>query len=88
LRWRSLTATLAYKIAKTKCRHNKTASEAIKDEEFHKEFVEKRDYLKGLDVALIEIPNPLELYLFEVYCTMMVLKTGTDDGGWNTFKTH
>ena len=81
------TATLAYRIAATKYAHGKTASEAIKDTEFYGRFAEQRDYLRGLDVAFIEIPNPLVLHLFEAYCAME-LDPGTAVGGWNTFKTH
>lgn len=80
-------ATLAYRIAATKHPHGKTASAAMKDTEFHGRFAEQRDYLRGLDVAFIEIPNPLVLHLFEAYCAME-LATGTDVGGWNTFRTH
>jgi len=85
--WDHLTATLAYRMAVTKYSHGKTASEAMKDEMFKKQFAEQRDYIKGLDVAFIEVENPLVLYLFEAYCAME-LDTGIDVGGWNTFKTH
>lgn len=82
-----LSATLAYRMAVTKHPHNKTASEAMKDEKFPKRFTEQRSYIRGLDVAFIEIDNPLVLYLFEAYCAME-LNTGIEAGGWNTFKTH
>lgn len=39
----------------------------------------------GLDVAFIEIQNPLALHIFEACCTME-LDTGTDVGGWKTFR--
>jgi hypothetical protein len=34
-------------------------------------------------VAFVEIENPLELYLFEVYAAMKL-----DTSRWNTFATH
>ena len=40
-------------------------------------------YLRSLNVAFIEIGNPLELYLFEAYCAMEL-----DTSEWNTFETH
>ena len=49
--------------------------------------LEEREYIRGLNVAFIEIPNPLVLHIFEAYCAME-LDTGTDVGGWNTFRTH
>ena len=59
----------------------------MKDAKFHKRFAEQRNYLRGLDVAFIKIPNPLVLHIFEAYCAME-LDTGTDVGCWNTFRTH
>jgi hypothetical protein len=82
-----LTATLAYRMAATKHPHSKIASEAMKDPKFRKRFIEQQDYLRSLNVAFIEIPNPLVLHIFEAYCAME-LDTGTDVGGWNTFRTH
>ena len=82
-----LAATLAYRIAATKHPHGTTAAAAMKDTKFHGRFAEQRDYLRGLNVAFIEIPNPLVLHIFEAYCAME-LDTGMDVGGWNTFRTH
>ncbi len=80
-------ATLAYRIASTRHPHGTTASLAMKDAAFLAQFEESRDYLQALQVAFIEIENPLELYLFEAYCARE-LETGSDNGGWNTFATH
>ncbi len=80
-------ATLAYRMAATKYPHGKTSAAAMKDAAFQKQFAEQREYLRALDVAFIEIQNPLVLYLFEAYCAME-LDTGIDLGGWNTFRTH
>ena len=82
-----MTATLVYRIAATRHPHGKTAAEAMRDADFRSRFRETRDYLLGLHVALVEIDNPLELYLFEPYCALE-LDTGFEAGGWNTFETH
>jgi hypothetical protein len=81
------TATLAYRIANASHPHGKTAAEAMKDATFRSRFEDARGRLVGLQVAFVEIENPLELYVFEAYCAME-LGTGVDDGGWNTFDTH
>ena len=80
-------ATLAYKMAATKYPHGVTASEAMRDPEFHLRFLERREYVMSLNTTWVEIANPFELYLFEPYCAME-LGTGFDTGGWNTFATH
>jgi predicted GIY-YIG superfamily endonuclease len=81
------TATLAYRIAKARRPHKKTAADAMKDEAFHSEFSDARTHLLTLHVAFVEIDNPLELYLFEPYCALE-FDTGFEAGGWNTFDTH
>ncbi len=81
------TATLAYRIASTRHPHGTTASLAMQAPEFRARFDESRSYLLSLDVAFVEIGNPLELYVFEPYCAME-LDTSFDAGGWNTFITH
>lgn len=67
--------------------HGKTAANAMQDEDFKARFEEAHGYLKSLNVAFIEIENPLELYLFEAYCALE-LDTSFDAGGWNSFETH
>ena len=82
-----LTATLVYRIAAMRHPHGMTAANAMKDDGFKARFEETREYLKSLNVAFIEIENPLELYLFEAYCALE-LDTSFDAGGWNSFETH
>src|ERR1035441_5237563 len=76
-------ATLAYRMANEKVPHEMTRSEAMKDPAFRAAFDEAQTLLRGCTVAFIEIPNPLELYLFEAYCAMAL-----DTCEWDTFKTH
>jgi len=76
-------ASLAYRIAAARRPQNMTRNAAMADAEFQRHFSEAQAYLRGLNVAFIEIPNPLELYLFEAYCAMQL-----DTSQWNTFETH
>jgi len=50
---------------------------------FQREFSKAQVYLRSLQVAFIEIQNPLELYVFEAYAA---IDLGTHE--WNTFRTH
>ena len=52
-------------------------------QEFRAAFNEAQALLRTCTVAFIEIPNPLEQYLFEAYCAMEL-----DTAEWNTFRTH
>ena len=63
--------------------HGKFAAEAMKDPEFRRVFDSMRQYLLGLHVSIVEISNPLELYVFEAYPAMEL-----DTAQWNTFATH
>jgi len=76
-------ASLAYRIAAARQPHNMTRSDAMADEEFQARFEAAQDYLRQLNVAFLEIANPLDLYLFEAYCAMEL-----DTSEWNTFETH
>jgi hypothetical protein len=76
-------ATLAYRLAKEKVPHERTRREAMQDPVFRAAFDDAKILLRGCTVAFIEIPNPLELYLFEAYCAMAL-----DTCEWNTFRTH
>lgn len=76
-------ASLAYRIATAHRPHNLTRDAAMADGEFQRHFSEAQTYLRGLNVAFIEITNSLELYLFEAYCAMEL-----DTSEWNTFETH
>lgn len=55
----------------------------MKDPAFQRHFNAAKTYLSSLNVAYVEIFNPLELYLFEAYCAMEL-----DTSTWNTFETH
>ena len=50
---------------------------------FHGLFEKKKQDLSSMNVVFIEIDNPIERYLFEVYCAM---EFATSE--WNTFETH
>lgn len=76
-------ATLAYRMAEEDMNHSMTRARAMANPEFLAVFHAKRDYLCGLRAAAVEIANPVELHLFEVYAAL-ALGTST----WNTFRTH
>lgn len=76
-------ASLAYRMALERAPHKLTRSAAMKHSPFRDAFDQAKRLLMGSYVAFIEIPNPLELYLFEAYCAMAL-----DTCKWNTFRTH
>ncbi len=76
-------ATLAYRLACDAHPHNMTRADAMVNTEFQNHFSKAKDYISGLDVAFIEIENPVELYIFEAYCSMEL-----DTCKLNTFQTH
>jgi len=82
-----LDASLAFRVAMA--RHPDTAvarltrSEAMQDPLFGTSFTEAQAYLRSLQVALIAIENPLELYVFEPYCALEL-----DTHQWSSFETH
>jgi len=76
-------ASLVYRMASEKVAHDMTRGAAMKDPEFRQAFDETKRLLAKCSVAFIEIPNPIELYLFEAYCAMEL-----DTCEWNTFRTH
>ena len=76
-------ASLAYRMALERVPHKMTRSAAMKHEPFREAFDEAKRLLVGSNVAFVEIPNALELYLFEAYCAMEL-----DTCKWNTFRTH
>jgi hypothetical protein len=83
----NFTATLAYRIAFSRNPYKGTSKEAMRDTGYRSQFMKARDELCKMSVSIVPIDNPLELYLFEVYCAME-LNTGIENGGWNTFQTH
>lgn len=78
-----LTATLAYRMASHDAPHGRFAAQAMANPEFRSIFDRRREYLLGLSVAVVEIANPVERYVFEAYAAMEL-----DTGQWNTFETH
>jgi len=76
-------ASLAYRIATSRQPHNRTRSAAMADAAFQAGFRQTQAHLRSLQVAFLEIANPLELYLFEAYAAMEL-----DTCEWNTFETH
>lgn len=76
-------ASLVYAVAQRRLPTKGQRSKVMERREFREAFSEAQQYLRGLDVAFVEISNPLELYLFEAYAAMEL-----DTGEWNTFRTH
>ena len=76
-------ASLAYAMACRCCEHSMRRAKAMADEAFLAAFEQERARIRNMDVAAIEIENPVELYLFEVYAALE-LRTALH----NTFRTH
>ncbi len=76
-------ASLVYTVAQRKLPTKGHRSRVMEEAGFKAAFVAAQEYLRGLDVAFIEIQNPLELYVFEAYAAMEL-----DTCEWNTFRTH
>lgn len=76
-------ASLVYAVAQRRRPTKGKRSEVMNDAIFGGEFEKAQQYLRGLNVAFIEVSNPLELYVFEAYAAMAL-----DTGEWNTFRTH
>lgn len=76
-------ASLAYRMAAFNYSHDMSRGEAMKNPDFLQFFTEARQRLAAMKVAFVEIKTDLELYLFEVYCSMVL-----DTAQWNSFKTH
>lgn len=76
-------ASLAYRIACVRHEHNLTRAAAMDLDEFRVQFQLSQEYLRSLQVAFVEIENPLELYVFEAFAALEL-----DTGEWNTFATH
>ena len=76
-------ASLAYAVAKRDEPHKLFRGKAMKDEKFAAAFDRAKQLILKFDVAFIEIDCPVELYGFELYCS---LELDTDQ--WNTFRTH
>jgi hypothetical protein len=76
-------ASLAYRIAQHRLPTSGRRADVMNDPGFRQAFEDAKRYLAGLQVAFIDIKNPLELYVFEAYAAMS-LRTHQ----WNTFRTH
>jgi hypothetical protein len=76
-------ASLAYAMA---CRchpHKMPRADAMRHDVFRAAFDQEKARIRGMDVAVVEIDNPVELYLFEVYAALE-LRTALH----NSFRTH
>jgi hypothetical protein len=76
-------ATLAYRIAQRSAAEKRSRAENMDSPAFLRRFAAAQRRLAEADVAFVEVQNPLELYLLEVYAAM-ALQTGR----WNSFDTH
>lgn len=76
-------ASLAYRMAAFNHSHDMSRREAMKNPDFLQSFTEAGQRLVAMNVSFVEIKNDVELYLFEVYCSMAL-----DTAQWNSFKTH
>jgi len=76
-------ASLVYSIAQRRRPTPGDRSAVMRDSQFIAEFDRAQHYLRGLDVAFVQIDNPLVLYVFEAYAAMEL-----DTAEWNTFRTH
>jgi len=76
-------ASLVYAIAQRRLPTSGKRSEVMQRPIFRKAFDLAQKYLHSLDVAFVEIENPLELYVFEAFAA---IEFRTHE--WNTFRTH
>jgi hypothetical protein len=76
-------ASLAYLIACKENPHELFRETAMDHEPFQRAFGAARDRLGRMDVGLVKIICPVELYAFELYCSMEL-----DTAEWNSFRTH
>ena len=76
-------ASLVFAITKRKLKAEGHRDVLMKRRIFRAEFRRSQAYLRRLDVAFVEIDNPVVLHLFEVYAAIKL-----DTSKWNTFRTH
>lgn len=76
-------ASLVYRLACADHEHDMKRDEAMKHEKFLAAFIAAQTRLRTMNVACVEIDNPLELYVLEVYAAMKL-----DTHPLNTFRTH
>ena len=75
--------SLAYFIAKRHADPGGTRDRNIEDSEFRKLFESSQRRLELCSIGTVEIDNPVELHLFEIYAAMQL-----DTEEFNTFRTH
>lgn len=75
--------SLAYFMAKRQHNPHDNREANMQDRQFRRLFGEAQSRLGGCLIGTVEIDNPVELHLFEVYAAME-LQTGE----FNTFRTH
>ena len=77
-------SSFAYKIAQNETNEfDKSRDLNMQDIVFMNTFKKAQERIKSFKAAFIEIDDPIELYLFEVYVSMVL-----DTGFYNTFHTH
>jgi hypothetical protein len=76
-------ASLVYRMASKDFPHELKRDQAMKDIKFRDVFFAAQHRLRRMKVAVVEIRNDLELYVFEVFASMQL-----DTSTWNTFRTH
>ena len=76
-------ATLAFQMANADMDLKLTRKQKMGHKEFGRRFTQKRRQMRNWRVAWIQIENPVELHLFEVFCAMQL-----NTYKWNTFRTH
>ncbi|KKL53442.1 hypothetical protein LCGC14_2275410 [marine sediment metagenome] len=77
------TASLAHMMAVDDSGYAGTRRVAMEDPTYVQAFERAKQKLSEGSVAFVEIDNPVELYLLEVYAAMEL-----DTSKWNSFATH
>lgn len=77
------TASLAHTMAVRESGYRGTRNAAAENAAYAEAFTQAKNRLSEGNVAFVEIENPVELYLLEVYAAMEL-----DTSEWNSFATH
>jgi len=77
------TATLAYRMAAAQTGFKLSREERMQEKRFQRVFTTTKKQMRQWGVAWVAIENPVELCLFEIFCSMKL-----NTSRWNTFKTH
>ena len=81
---------MAYRVAcpeKSKQGYTPTKAERERIPDFQEIFYEQKPKIRKMGVRIVEVKNPEEQALFEVYAAVM-LETTVRQGGYNDFKNH